>query len=102
MWTDCYDSATRLFGASTGDAIADRIREAVQASPSGLTKTQIRRLFSGHIVGDRIDAALHQLATLGVIASYNVSTRGRPAHAGDHLLRLLRIKRPITRPWPAR
>jgi hypothetical protein len=75
VWEYCYESATRLFGLSTGDAIADRIREAVDASPNGLTKTQISRLFKGHL--DRIDNALDRLATLGALGHYSQPTAGR-------------------------
>jgi hypothetical protein len=32
VWLYCYQSATQLFGLSTGDPIADRIREAAEAS----------------------------------------------------------------------
>jgi hypothetical protein len=78
VWQYCYESATRLFGLSTGDAIADRIREAVEASQNGLTKTQIRRIFHGHIDLDRIDNALEQLATLGALYSRSQPTTGRP------------------------
>jgi hypothetical protein len=77
VWTYCYDSATRLFGTSTGDAVADRIREAIDASRNGLTKTQIRRLFFGHVDCDRIDAALEQLAAFGALAVRSEPTAGR-------------------------
>ena len=58
-------SAALLFGVSTGDPIADRIREAIQASNDGLSKYQIRRLFHGHVEGSRIDAALFVLVLSG-------------------------------------
>ena len=57
-------SASHLFGDSTGDAIADRILEALVVIPPGLSKHHIRRLFHGHVSCDRIDAALEQLMTL--------------------------------------
>jgi hypothetical protein len=49
VWDYCYSSASLLFGTSTGDSIADRIREAIHASNDGLSKYQIRRLFHGLI-----------------------------------------------------
>ena len=67
VWDYCYSSAALLFGTSTGDPIADRIREAIQASTDGLSKYQIRRLFHGHVEGSRIDAALEQLVALGAL-----------------------------------
>jgi hypothetical protein len=79
VWDYCYASASRLFGMSTGDPIADRIREAVMASHAGLSKYQIRRLFHCHVEGDRIDAALEQLVALGALSAQSEPTGGRPS-----------------------
>jgi hypothetical protein len=79
LWDYCYASATLLFGMSTGDPIADRIREAVDASESGLSKSQIMRLFHGHVEADRIDAALETLVSLGVLSPQTEATAGRPS-----------------------
>jgi hypothetical protein len=77
VWTYCYRSAVRLFGLATGDPITDRIREAVEASPNGLSRNQISRLFYGHVNSERIDAALEQLAGFGALAAYTEQTSGR-------------------------
>jgi hypothetical protein len=77
VWTYCYASAAHLFGMSTGDTIADRIREAIESSRNGLSKNDIRRLFSGHVECDRVDAALALLAECGAIGSRNEPTAGR-------------------------
>jgi hypothetical protein len=79
VWDYCYASASLLFGMSTGDAIADRIREAIEASGDGLSKNQIRRLFHGHVEGDRIDAALDTLTALGALTAHSEPTAGRPS-----------------------
>jgi hypothetical protein len=79
VWDYCYSSAALLFGTSTGDPIADRIREAIQASNDGLSKYQIRRLFHGHVEGSRIDAALEQLVALGALYAQSEATGGRPS-----------------------
>jgi hypothetical protein len=79
VWDYCYASASLLFGMSTGDAIADRIREAIQASNEGLSKHQIRRLFHGHVETSRIDAALETLLALGAIFNSSEPTAGRSA-----------------------
>ncbi len=79
VWTYCYRSAVRLFGLATGDPITDRIREAVEAAPNGLSRNQIGRLFYGHVNSERIDAALEQLAGFGAIAAYREQTSGRSA-----------------------
>jgi hypothetical protein len=77
VWTYCYRSAVRLFGLATGDPITDRIREAVEAAPNGLSRNQISRLFYGHVNSERIDAALEQLADFGALAAYTEQTSGR-------------------------
>ena len=78
VWDYCSASASLLFGDSTGDPIADRIREALEESPQGLSKNQIRRLFHGHIHCDRIDAALEQLVLLDAASCHSEPTAGRP------------------------
>ena len=42
-----------------GDPVADRIREAVEPAPNGVSRNQISRLFYGHVNSARIDAALN-------------------------------------------
>jgi hypothetical protein len=77
VWDYCSTSAIHLFGDSTGDAIADRILEALVESPKGLSKHQIRRLFHGHVSCDRIDAALEQLMQIDAASCRTEPTRGR-------------------------
>jgi hypothetical protein len=79
VWDYCYASATLLFGRSTGDPIADRIREAIDASGGALSKSQIVRLFHGHIEAARIDAALETLVALGALDPHSEPTGGRPS-----------------------
>jgi hypothetical protein len=59
---------------ATGDPSADRIREAVEASPNGLSRNHISRLFYGHVNSERIDAALEQLAAYREQTSGRIST----------------------------
>jgi hypothetical protein len=63
---------------STASCSSFTIRNALDASPNGLSRDQIRILFHGHVTSDRIDAALEQLASLGAIASHTSPGRGRP------------------------
>ncbi len=79
VWDYCYASAALLFGMSTGDPIADRIREAIEASDNGLSKNQIRRLFHGHLESHRIDDALEKLLALGTLTGHTEPTGGRPS-----------------------
>jgi hypothetical protein len=44
-----------------------------------LSKYQIRRLFHGHVEGNRIDAALEKLVAFGALAAYSERTGGRPS-----------------------
>jgi hypothetical protein len=44
-----------------------------------LSRGQIRGLFHGHVTRDRIEAALEQLLSLGVLTHHLQSGRGRPA-----------------------
>jgi hypothetical protein len=78
VWDYCSYSATSLFGNCVGDSIADRIREALQASPGGLTRTEIWNLFRGHLSSDSIVLALERLRSLQLVTSRYVSGRGRP------------------------
>jgi hypothetical protein len=79
VWDYCYASASLLFGMSTGDPIADRIREAIDASGGALSKSQIVRLFHGHVESDRIDTALETLVALGALDKRSEPTGGRPS-----------------------
>ena len=92
LWDYCSSSAASLFGTCVGDSIADRIREALQASPDGLTREQIRNLFHGHVSSGLIDQALERLSSLGLVTSRYVTGRGRPHHP------LVRHRLPIHRP----
>ncbi len=76
LWDYCSASAASLFGTCVGDSIADRIREALQASPDGLTRKQIRNLFHGHVSSESIDQALATLSSLQLVTSRYASRRG--------------------------
>jgi hypothetical protein len=78
VWDYTFASARYIFGDATGDAVADRIREALQgAGAEGLTRTQIRDLLGKHASTDRIAQALTQLAALGIASRRTVNTLGR-------------------------
>ena len=64
--------------ACVGDSVADRIREALQALPDGLTRTEIWNLFRGHVNRGSIDQALEKLRSLQLLTSCYVTGRGRP------------------------
>ena len=77
VWDYCLASARLFFDAAPIDPTAQRIGEALDAAPEGLTKTQIRGLFHGHVSTERIDLALEQLTSLGLINRRIAAGRGR-------------------------
>jgi hypothetical protein len=79
VWDYCSASAALIFHASTGDAVLDRIRRALDETPEGLTRKEIRALFHGHVSSERIDMALEELTAQGLATNQTTSGRGRPA-----------------------
>jgi hypothetical protein len=75
-WHYCSASAALLFGTATGDHTADRIKEALDAAPEGLSRIQIRALFHGHLSSERIEVALQQLMSIGAIDQQIQPSRG--------------------------
>ena len=61
------DSARLLFDTAPIDPTARRISQALDITPEGLSRVQITALFSRHVSKERIDLALEQLMTLGLI-----------------------------------
>jgi hypothetical protein len=80
VWDYCAAGSSVLFGTSTGDHNADRIREAINASSDGLSRKQISALFHGHLSSDRIEAALEQLVSLDAIHQSTRPSGGRPSN----------------------
>jgi hypothetical protein len=79
VWDYCSASAALVFHASTGDAVLDRIRLALDEAPEGLTKKEIGALFHGHVSRERIDMALEKLTSQGLATNQSTPGRGRPA-----------------------
>jgi hypothetical protein len=80
VWRYCEDSARFIFGDSLGDPVADEILHALGTSPDGLTRNDIRELFSRNLSSGRIGAALAALQRAGrVIVEVVKDTGGRPA-----------------------
>ena len=66
-----------LFDTAPIDPTAQRISQAVDLTPEGLTRMQIRALFHRHVSKERIDLALEQLQKLGLIYRGISTGRGR-------------------------
>ncbi len=85
VWDRCMLNAGALFGICTGDTTADRIHEALQASPQGLSKSQISMLFHGRV---NIDA-INQVARTPSKSRHDLCPRGVwPRPGGNHLVPL--------------
>lgn len=79
LWEFCEASCRYIFGKSLGDPVADKLTSALsEAGPHGLTKTQIRGLFSNH-KEDAIPRALEALERRGLVELVKEpSEGGRP------------------------
>lgn len=78
LWDYCSTGASQLFGLATGDSVADRIREALQDHPNGLSRTRISALFHGNLSRQRIDGALGYLQSLNAIWPHTTSDDRHP------------------------
>ena len=79
VWRYADESARCLFGDKLGDRIADAILAALRmAGATGMTRTQIRELFSHATPASRIDTALGKLATHKLARTRTAQTAGRP------------------------
>ena len=77
-WDYAEASAKFIFGDSLGYPEADRILNALRASPQGLTRTQIRDLFGRNQSEPAIEGALTALEERGLARRDAVETGGRP------------------------
>jgi hypothetical protein len=79
VWDYSEKSAKHIFGDKSGDPVVDDVLAALdRAGDDGVTRTQIRGLFSGHQSSERISAALEMLQAKGLARSGTKSTGGRP------------------------
>lgn len=79
VWDYAARSALHVFGDSLGDPIADEIRRALAEHPGGLTRTELRDLFSRNRSRAEIGRALDLLAGAGLAQPHVARDRGRPS-----------------------
>jgi hypothetical protein len=79
LWRYCDASVTYVFGDATGDAIADRISELLEAHPQGLSRTELSNQLGRHTPKHQLDQALQLLTQLGRANSVTFKTQGRPS-----------------------
>jgi hypothetical protein len=80
-------SVRYIFGEALGDPIADQILTALREDPFGLTRNEIREMFSKHKGSGQIDRALGVLVASDLVRMERDETGGRPAEhwfAVDH------------------
>jgi hypothetical protein len=79
-WDYAERSAALVFGNSTGDRDADRILEALRATPDGMRRSEIRlQVFGNNRPADVVASKLGLLLRLGQVRREPVATGGRPA-----------------------
>jgi len=77
LWEYSERSAEYVFGDRMGDPDADTIFSALRANSGGLTRTEIRDLFSRNLSADRIERALDALRKANLAQPERFSTGGR-------------------------
>lgn len=80
VWRYSADSARWIFGDSLGDPTADDIWALAKTRPAGVTRTDVRDLFSRNKKAREIDRALTVLEEAARLQRTTISDgRGRPA-----------------------
>ncbi|MGO9789879.1 MAG: DUF3987 domain-containing protein [Solirubrobacteraceae bacterium] len=79
LWEYAAASARWVFGDTLGDPLADEIYRALLEEPDGLTRSQVRDLFSRNRRSKDIGQALERLAAAGRIHAERQQQQGRPA-----------------------
>ena len=79
LWDYAARSAAWAINNTTGDPLAEQIHAALTRSPHGLTRTQLRDLLHRNHPAERVEQALHALASTGRAIRHQTRTAGRPA-----------------------
>lgn len=85
VWRYAEQSARYVFGSALGDPTADAILQTLRNSPDGLTREEIRKLFSGNRPAEEIARALAVLVEAGLARREPRDTGGRPAEVWFHI-----------------
>ena len=80
VWRYSLDSARWIFGDTLGDPTADEIWALAKDRPAGVTRSEVRDLFSRNKKAREIDRALTVLEEAGRLTrTSSADRRGRPA-----------------------
>jgi len=79
LWRYSEDSVKFIFGETTGDPAADKLRTGLKKHPDGMTLTEIsNEIFLRHKTRTQIASALKNLSATGFLSSRTEKTSGRP------------------------
>ena len=79
LWDYSAQSAAWALQNTSGNPLAEQIHHALKSNPDGLTRTQLRDLFSRNRTGNDVEQALQALTRTNRAHPERVSTGGRPA-----------------------
>lgn len=82
LWQYCEESARFVFGDSQGDSVSDRVLNAINNAPNGLTATEISSILGRNVKSHALNPKLTALQALGLIRPViekQEGQRGRPA-----------------------
>jgi bifunctional DNA primase/polymerase-like protein len=79
VWRYCEDSARYIFGDAFGDFVVDTILQRLRRSAKGLTRTDIREVFSRNRSETELSNALRVLEEHGLAQCVREETGGRPS-----------------------
>jgi hypothetical protein len=77
LWQYVVDSASYIFGRSTGDTLADRLLKIIRSRPCTLKNLHAET--GRHLSSDQMRGALERLRRLGLIKRDSIKTGGRNA-----------------------
>ena len=86
VWTYAHDSSAWIFGDSLGDPTADDIWTLAKTRPDGISRTEVRDLFSRNKKAREIDRALGALEDAGRLQRRRPSqtVAADPPSSGSH------------------
>jgi hypothetical protein len=83
LWDYAARSAAWAINHSTGDPLAEQIHATLARTPDGLTRTQLRDLLHRNLPAQRVEQALHTLASTGKATRHQTRTTDRhPTNRG--------------------
>ena len=79
LWKYAEQSARFIFGDSLGNQVVDQLLRRIRKTPKGLTRTEIRNVFSRNRSEEEINNALRILVEQGLSRMEREKTGGRPS-----------------------